>query len=431
MKPSNQKENHSYIGHYHVTAEQAAPVFLSGAARAQHLYILGQTGTGKSTLLRQLIAQDIQAGRGVALFDVHGDLAEEVLELIPKARVKDVVYFDAADRAFPLGFNPLAGVPDELKSLTVDNIISAFRNFWGRSWGDRMEYVLKNTLFALLDCPPQMKVSFLSISRMLTDPRYRIKVQRHIKNPQVASYWSREFALYPNRFRQEVISPVLNKVNTLGADELLRNIIGQGETSFDIARIMDSQQIFIANLSKGKIGAKNANLLGSLLVSSFQQQALARAFKPAEERVPFYMYIDEFQNFTTEEFASIFSEARKYALSLTVAHQYLSQLTQKVREAVTGNVANIILFAISAGDAHEFHKEFEPHKVTDFTSLDRGRVIARFQGDGNRRAPIPLRLSHYQGGYGRGEKIKAQSRRKFGRFAQGVEAELLAWFAEK
>ena len=384
-------------------------------ARAQHLYILGQTGTGKSTLLRQLMAQDIAAGQGIAFFDIHGDLAEELLAAIPPHRMRDVIYFDAADRDRPFGFNPLSGVPPELKSLTADNIVSAMRNIWGRSWGDRMEYVLKNTILALLDCPDHMGVSMLSISRMLTDSRFRQSVQRHIKNPQVASYWRNEFALYPNRFKQEMISPVLNKVNTFGTDDLLRNIIGQGATTFDIARIMDSRQIFIANLSKGKIGAKNANLLGSFLVSSFHQQALARAFRSKETRTPFYMYIDEFQNFTTEEFSSIFSEARKYGLSLTVCHQFRQQLSESIKTAISGNIANIILFAISAADAQELHQEFDPHKIKDFTDLDPGKIIARLQGQGKRNAPMRLTTLNSHMNYGRGEKIKKQSRRNYGK----------------
>ena len=421
-------KNHSYIGNYHVTSEQGTPFLLDDKARSQHLYILGQTGTGKSSFLRQLISQDIASGQGVAVFDVHGDLSEELLQAIPPERMRDVVYFDASDRERPFGFNPLANIPDNQKSVTADNIISAMRNFWGRSWGDRMEYVLKNTILALLDCPAEMEVSFLSISRMLTDSQYRFSVQKYIQNPQVSSYWKNEFALYPHRFKQEVISPVLNKVNTFSTDMLLRNIIGQGGNTFDIKRIMDTRQIFIANLSKGKIGAKNANLLGSLLVSSFQQTALARAYQPAKERVPFYMYIDEFQNFTTDEFMGIFSEARKYALSLAVAHQFRSQLSPQVRDAVAGNVANIILFAVSAQDAEDLHKEFEPHKITDFTSLDRGKVIARFQGDGKRRAPIRLTLPYFELDYGRGEKVRKQSRRNFGRAVAVIESKLNAWY---
>jgi len=415
------KNNHSFIGNYHVTSEQGTPVFLHDKSRARHVYILGQTGTGKSTFLRQLITQDIHAGKGVALFDIHGDLAEEVLASIPPSRAKDVVYFDASNRERPIGFNPLAGVPEEQKSLVTDNIVSALKNIWSHSWGDRMEYVLKNTILALLDCPEEMEVSLLSVSRMLTDPMYRVKVVKHIQNPEVKHYWKYEFAALTKPLRQQFIQPVLNKVNTFATDPLLRNIIGQGSNKVDIARVMDSGQIFIANLSKGKIGAKNANLLGSLLVSMFQQQALSRAYLPKEKRRPFYMYIDEFQNYTTQEFVSIFSEARKFALSLTIGHQFRGQISEKVRGAISGNIANIILFAVSSADAEEFSKEFTPIKTADFTGLDTGQVYARLQGLDHRKNAMKLSLLDHHLTYGRAEKFKNFSHERYGRRSTDVD----------
>lgn len=324
--------------------------------RGRHLYVIGQTGVGKTGLLELLTISDIYSPYGFAVIDPHGDYAVDILKRIPANRIKDVVYFNPADMDFPIAFNPMEVTDDKLKTHTASELIGVLKRMFD-SWGPRLEYILRYSILALLEYP---NATMLDITRILTDKKFRAEVLEHVNDPVVRNFWLLEFASWNDKFAAEAISPVLNKVGAFTANPIVRNIIGQSRSSFSIRQIMDKRKILIVNLSKGLIGEDNASLLGSLLVAKIQMAAMSRADSPVEERIPFYLYVDEFQNFATESFAVILSEARKYGLNLTVANQYISQMSQEVREAVFGNVGSIVAFRTSADDARVTQKYFEP-----------------------------------------------------------------------
>jgi hypothetical protein len=324
--------------------------------RGRHLYILGQTGVGKSGLLELLTISDIYSPYGFAVIDPHGDYAQNILKRIPKERVKDVLYFNAADTEFPVAFNPLEVYDDKLKTHTCSELIGVLKRLF-ESWGPRLEYILRYTILALLDYP---NATMLDITRMLTDKKFRNEVLTYVHDPVVRNFWNVEFASWNDKFATEAVAPVLNKVGAFTANPLVRNIIGQPKSSFNIRQIMDERKILIVNLSRGLVGEDNASLLGALIVTKMQMAAMSRADIPIEERVPFYLYVDEFQNFATDSFATILSEARKYGLSLTVANQYVAQMMPQVKDAVFGNVGTIISFRMSADDARSMQRYFEP-----------------------------------------------------------------------
>lgn len=329
--------------------------------RGRHLYIIGQTGTGKSGLLELLTISDIYSPYGFAVIDPHGDYAINILKRIPKARVQDVIYFNPADTNFPIAFNPMEVHDEKLKTHTASELIGVLKRMF-ESWGPRLEYILRYSLLALLDYPDS---TMLDITRILTDKKFRAEVLTHVKDPVVKNFWEIEFASWNDKFAAEAVAPVLNKVGAFTANPTVRNIIGQPKSSFNIRHIMDERKILIVNLSRGLIGEDNAALLGALMVTKIQMAAMGRADIPQEERVPFYLYVDEFQNFATDSFATILSEARKYALNLTVANQYIAQMMQSVKDAVFGNVGSIVTFRTSADDAKTMMKYFEP-QFTDF-----------------------------------------------------------------
>ena len=324
--------------------------------RGRHLYILGQTGVGKSGLLELLTISDMYSPYGFAVIDPHGDYAQNVLKRIPPERVKDVVYFNAADTDFPVAFNPLEVYDEKLKTHTCSELIGVLKRLF-ESWGPRLEYILRYTLLALLDYP---NATMLDITRMLTDKKFRNSVLQYVKDPVVLNFWNVEFASWNDKFATEAVAPVLNKVGAFTANPLVRNIIGQPKSSFNIRKIMDERKILIVNLSRGLVGEDNAALLGALIVTKIQMGAMSRADTPVEERAPFYLYVDEFQNFATDSFATILSEARKYGLNLTVANQYVAQMMPTVKDAVFGNVGSIIAFRMSADDAGTMQRYFEP-----------------------------------------------------------------------
>lgn len=326
------------------------------ADRGRHLYIIGQTGTGKSALLELLTISDIYSPYGFAVIDPHGDYALNVLRRIPEERVKDVIYFNPADADFPIAFNPMEVYDKKLKSHTATELIGVLKRMF-ESWGPRLEYILRYSLLALLDYPD---ATMLDITRILTDKKFRMEVLEYVEDPVVRNFWLVEFASWNERFATEAVAPVLNKVGAFTANPTVRNIIGQPKSSFNIRQIMDERKILIVNLSRGLIGEDNAALLGALLVTKIQMGAMSRADIPPEERTPFYLYVDEFQNFATDSFATILSEARKYALNLTVANQYIAQMMQSVKDAVFGNVGSILSFRTSADDARTMLKYFEP-----------------------------------------------------------------------
>jgi hypothetical protein len=325
--------------------------------RGRHLYIIGQTGVGKSGLLELLTISDIHSPFGFAVIDPHGDYAINTLRRIPPERAKDVVYFNPADTEFPIAFNPMEVNDDKLKTHTASELIGVLKRMF-ESWGPRLEYILRYTLLALLDYPD---ATMLDITRMLTDKKFRLDVLSYVKDPVVKNFWTVEFASWNDKFAAEAVAPVLNKVGAFTANPIVRNIIGQPKSSFNIRKIMDERKILIVNLSRGIIGEDNAALLGSLLVTKIQMAAMSRAdIDDVANRIPFYLYVDEFQNFATDSFATILSEARKYGLCLTVANQYIAQMSMEVRDAVFGNVGSTVAFRMGADDARVMQRYFEP-----------------------------------------------------------------------
>lgn len=333
------------------------------ADRQRHAYIIGQTGTGKSGMLELLTLTDIQEGQGFAVIDPHGDFALDVLKRIPASRVKDVVYFNPGDTAFPMGFNPLEVNDPTLRTHTCSELIAVLKRMFDYSWGPRLEYILRYCILALLDSPDS---TMLDITRMLTDRGFRNDVLSRVTDPVVRNFWTLEYASWNEKFQTEAIAPVLNKVGAFTTNPLVRNIIGQPKSSFDLRQIMDEGKILIVNLSRGIVGEDNAALLGALLVTKIQMAAMSRANVPLAQRRPFYLYVDEFQNFATDSFATILSEARKYGLNLTVANQYIAQMLPEIRDAIFGNVGTVIAFRLSADDSRSVVRYFEPK----FTETD-------------------------------------------------------------
>ena len=327
--------------------------------RSRHVYIIGQTGAGKSGLLELFALSDVFHHQGYAIIDPHGDFAINNMKFIPGSRVKDVIYFNPADTAYPLGFNPLEVTDPSQKTNISSEVIGVLKRMFGESWGPRLEYILRYTILALLDRPD---TTMLDITRMLTDKKFRKETLSYCTDTVVMQFWNIEFASWTDKFQAEAIAPVLNKVGAFTANPIIRNIIGQPKSTFNIREIMDSGKVLIVNLSKGLIGEDNAAILGSFMVTKIQLAAMSRSDIPdIRDRRPFYLYVDEFQNFATDSFATILSEARKYGLNLTVANQYISQMNETVRDAVFGNVGTTISFRVSADDAPILSKQFEPN----------------------------------------------------------------------
>ena len=326
--------------------------------RSRHVYIIGQTGAGKSGLLELFALSDVFHGQGYAIIDPHGDFAINNMKFIPGSRLNDVVYFNPADTKFPLGFNPLEVTNPEQKTNISSEVIGVLKRMFGDSWGPRLEYILRYTILALLDRP---ETTMLDITRMLTDKKFRKETLSYCTDTVVLQFWNVEFASWTDKFQAEAIAPVLNKVGAFTANPVIRNIIGQPKSTFNIRQMMDDGKILIVNLSKGLIGEDNAGILGAFLVTKIQLAAMSRSDIPdIKDRRPFYLYVDEFQNFATDSFATILSEARKYGLNLTVANQYISQMSETVRDAVFGNVGTMISFRVSADDSPILAKQFEP-----------------------------------------------------------------------
>ena len=326
--------------------------------RGRHIYVIGQTGTGKSGLLELLSLSDLKNKQGYAIIDPHGDFANNNLRAIPKERIKDVVYFNPADVDYPIGFNPLEINDPNQKNQVSSELVGVMKRMFD-SWGPRLEYILRNTLLALLDTPNS---TMLDITRMLTEKNFRKRVVGRIQDIVVRNFWEVEFGNWDSRFRNEAIAPVLNKVGAFISNPMVRNIIGQPKSSFNIRKMMDEGKILILNLSRGLIGEHNAYTLGAMMVTKIQLAAMSRADIPnIEDRRPFYLYVDEFQNFATDSFAVILSEARKYGLCLTLANQYISQVPEEVMGAVFGNVGSLVTFRASANDGPFLEKYFQPN----------------------------------------------------------------------
>lgn len=388
--------------------------------RALHTYAIGKTGTGKSNLLKTMIIDDIIKGRGVAVVDPHGDLINDIMEFIPDERVEDVVYFSPADRNFPIGFNLLENVDPEYKNIVSSGIVGVFKKIFGESWGPRLEYILRNVVLGLLDYPG---ATMLSIIKVLTDTKFRREVVEKISDPVIKDFFVNEYERYDQKFRTEAVAPIQNKVGQFLSSTIVRNIVGQKNSTMDLRSIMDNKKILLLDLSIGKIGEDNSALLGSMLITKIQMAAMSRADMSKDERVPFYLYVDEFQNFATDSFAVILSEARKYGLCLMVTNQYIAQMPETVANAVFGNVGTLIVFRVGASDADALQREFVPvFDQTDLTNLNNYNIYIKMAIDGVTSVPFSSKtiLTNYPL-TNNVEKIIEQSRAKYSKPRDEVE----------
>ena len=348
--------------------------------RRRHMYVIGKTGMGKTNLLENLAIQDIQKGHGIAFIDPHGDTAEKLIKAIPSNRINDVIYFNPADQDYPIAFNVMEKVSPEYRHLVASGLVGVFKKIWADSWGPRLEYILRNAILGLLEYPGS---TLLGVTRILVDKSYRDRVVEKITDPVVRSFWVDEFSKWDPRVLQEVISPIQNKVGQFLSSALIRNIVGQTVSSFDVRKIMDERKILIMNLSKGRLGEDNSALLGAMMITKIQLAAMGRVDIPEETRADFYLYVDEFQNFATESFANILSEARKYHLNLILANQYVTQIQEEVRDAIFGNAGSIISFRVGAMDAEFLEKEYEPvFMMNDIVNLPKYHIYLKLMIDG-------------------------------------------------
>ena len=365
---------------------QRQPFGIKDKDRLGHIYVIGKTGVGKSTLLLNMAVSDIQKGKGICLIDPHGDIAEAILEHIPQDRIGDVIYFNPKDYDYPVAFNPLKAVHPNYHHLVASGLISTFKKIWVDSWGPRLEYILRFALLSLLEYPDS---TLLDIQPLLTDVLFRNKVLSYVTNQHTLSFWKNEFDKYSPALRSEAITPILNKTGVFLTSIPLRNTIGQKANGFRMQEVLDEGKILIANLSKGELGEDASSILGSILVTSIQLAALFRSTQSEHERVPFYLYVDEMHSFISLSFADILAEARKYKLSLFLTHQYIDQLHEKVRSAIFGNVGTIISFRIGAEDAEHLVKEFHPEfDEADFVNLPRYSMYLKLMIDGATSRPF-------------------------------------------
>jgi len=400
--------------------------------RTKHVYVIGKTGMGKSTLLENMAVQDIKNGEGMAFIDPHGKTAELLLEYVPEHRQKDVVYFAPFDMEYPISFNVLESVDPDKRHLVVSGLMSTFKKIWQDAWSARMEYILTNTLLALLEYPD---ATLLGVNRMLSDKAFRNQVIACVTDASVKAFWTQEFANYTERMAAEAVPAIQNKIGQFTANALIRNMIGQPKSSFDIRKMMDEGKIFIINLSKGRIGESNANLLGGMLITKIYLAALSRADIPDRvlKTLPnFYLFVDEFQSFANESFADILSEARKYKLNLTIAHQYIEQMEEEVRAAVFGNVGTMIVFRVGAFDAEILEKEFSPQfTAEDIVNLGIFQIYLKLMIDGISSHPFsattlpPISKPENSSM----EKVIAMSRQQFARTRTEVEKNIDTWMA--
>ncbi len=359
------------------------PFGIKAKDRARHMYVIGKTGMGKSTLLENMAIQDIQNGEGMCFIDPHGSAVEKLLDFIPANRINDVVYFAPFDLEHPMAFNVMEDVGYDKRHLVTSGLMATFKKIWEDAWSARMEYILTNTLLALLEYPG---ATLLGVNRMYTDKGYRKKVVDNIKDPVVKDFWVKEFAGYTDRFTQEATPAIQNKIGQFTSNPLIRNIIGQSHSSFDIRTLMDQKKILLINLSKGLVGDTNMRLLGSMLTTRIFLGAMSRADLPPHELAkaePFYFYVDEFQNFANESFSEILSEARKYQLNLLIAHQYVAQMEEEVQAAVFGNVGTTVTFRVGPLDAELLEKVFTPEFLQeDLVNLGFAQIYLSLMIDG-------------------------------------------------
>lgn len=395
------------------------------------MYMIGQTGTGKSTLLKNMVIQDLRYGHGCAVIDPHGELVEDILNFVPRSRTNEVVYFNPADTENPIGLNILEARDENEKQLVASSLISVFKHLWKGFWGPRLEHVFHNAILALMETKGS---TLLGIYRMLADDEYRHQVVAQVKDPVVRLFWTEDFEKYPPNFKKEVASPIQNKIGQLLTSTPLRNIVGQSRSTIDLRFIMDNQRIFLVNLAKGRIGEDKANLLGSVLVTKLYLAALERQDTPEEERKDFYLYIDEFQNFSTDVFPSILSEARKYRLNLILAHQYLYQLSESVKHSVFGNVGTLASFRVGSIDARELSEEFSPtFSKEDLEHTENYHAYVKLMIDGKRSTPFSaetLPPIARQGDEANKDTIIRVSRERFASRRADMTAKIEKWFTK-
>ena len=401
--------------------------------RRRHVYCIGKTGMGKSTLLENMIFSDIHDGKGLGVIDPHGDLVDAIVKFIPKNRSNDVVIFDPSDKEYPLSFNMLECSDPDQRAIIASGLMSVFVKLWPDVWSERMKHILRNTLLALLEYQGS---SMLGIMRLFGDDSYRAKVTAKVTDPLVRSFWEDEYAQWSEKYRTEAISAIQNKVGQLLTTPLMRNIVGQVKSTLDIRHAMDTGKIILVNLSKGKLGEDVSAFLGSMLVTKFQIDAMGRANVPESERRDFYLYVDEFQNFATESFAAILSEARKYRLSLTMANQYIAQLligdnNTALKDAVFGNVGTLISFQVGSDDAEDISLQFE-EAVTpkDILSLPKYHAYARLMIDGVNSKPFSVSTlppPQFKQDSGRAEILRNLSRERYAQCRSEVEGKIFKW----
>jgi len=391
--------------------------------RRRHVYIIGKTGMGKTELLKNMAIQDIKNGHGLGFIDPHGEASEELVRFIPQERIKDVVYFNPSDIEKPIAFNIMEDVDPDYRHLIAGGMMGVFKKIWPDVWSSRMEYILNNAVLALLEIKGS---TLLGINRLLSDTEWRKEIIEKVNDPVVKAFWTKEFSRYSQRYETEATAAIQNKIGQFISSPLIRNIIGQEKSTIDIRKIMDDKKILIVNLSKGRIGEDSSRLLGALLVTKLQLSAMSRVDIPENERNDFILYIDEFQNFSTDSFANILSEARKYRLSLVLAHQYIGQMEDKVRDAVFGNVGTMIVFRVGAEDGEFLEKEFSPEFYsTDLVNLSKQNIYVKLMIDGLTSRPFsaetlpPAKIEESFE-----KEIIEESRKSYGRDKKEVEEKI-------
>lgn len=381
--------------------------------RRHHMYVLGKTGMGKTTLLENMILSDIHNGEGLGVIDPHGDLIERLLDRIPSRRINDVINFNPGDLDYPIALNMLERVPIDRRSLLVSGVLSIFKKLYQDFWGPRMEYVFRNAILTVLEKPG---ANLFTLTRVLTDLDYRERVTKNLEDQVLRDFWLDEFASFDKRQRTEVVSPILNKVGQFLADPLMRNIVGQRKNKIKFRDVLDSRKILLINLSKGIIGEDNSALLGSLLLTKLQLAALSRAELEEGKRQDFYLYVDECHNFLTENVASMLAEMRKYRLNLIMANQHLDQLGEDIRNSILGNVGTIITFRVGPLDAEILKEEFSTRFTKDdLLTLPKYQIYLKLMIDGVVSEGFSAdSLSPWEMGYNNREKVIRVSREKYG-----------------
>jgi hypothetical protein len=395
--------------------------------RRRHLYTIGKTGMGKSQLLENMMISDIRNGYGACMIDPHGDMVENIIKCVPRNRVDDVIYFNPADVEHPIAFNVFEKVDVKYRPLVASGVVGVFKKIWADSWGPRLEYILNNCILALLEAPDS---TLLGVMRILTDRKYREQVVREVTDPMIKYFWTKEFSKYPDKEIAMIISPIQNKVGQYLSNAMIRNVVGQPVSTINLRKIMDERKVLLLNLSKGRVGEDASALLGALMITKIQLAAMSRVDILEKDREDFYLYVDELQNFATDSFAGILSEARKYHLNLTMAHQYIEQLPETLQAAVFGNVGTMISFRVGANDAEYLAKEFAPIFIEeDFVNLPKYHIYLKLMIDGvasqgfsaNTLPPIAKPEGFEQ-------MVIENSRKKYSRPVELVEQEFLKWW---